>query len=116
MWGAVCDDTWDSSDADVTCRQLGFSPGGKYVQEILFRLLLMHSMKTDSPTGATAFIFAFFGQGTGPIWLDNVTCTGNETRLYDCRNSGISIHNCSHHEDAGVRCQSKQPPWITFLL
>ena len=55
-------------------------------------------------TGATAISFAFFGQGTGAIWLDNVMCTGNETRLYDCQNTGIGVHNCSHIEDVGVRC------------
>ena len=59
-------------------------------------------------TGATAFSFAFFSQGTGAIWLDNVVCTGNETRLYDCQNTGIGVHNCSHFEDAGVKCQRKQ--------
>ena len=52
-------------------------------------------------TGATVFSL---GQGTGVIWLDNVVCTGNETRLYDCQNTGIGVHNCSHIEDAGVRC------------
>ena len=31
-------------------------------------------------------------------------CTGNEIRLYDCQNTGIGVHNCSHIEDAGVRC------------
>ena len=30
-WGAVCSDDWNNQDARVTCRQLGYSPYGKYV-------------------------------------------------------------------------------------
>ena len=81
-WGTVCDDSWDSSDAVVVCRQLGFSF-----------------------TEAVALSQAAFGQGTGPILLDNVACSGTESRLADCSHNGIGIHNCAHSEDAGVRCQ-----------
>ena len=60
------------------------------------------------PTGATAVLSAQFGQGTGPILLDNVNCGGREARLVDCPSNPLGVHNCQHFEDAGVRCQSKQ--------
>ena len=55
-------------------------------------------------TGATALSRATFGQGTGQIWLDDVACTGSESRLIDCPASPLGSHNCQHSEDAGVRC------------
>ena len=56
-------------------------------------------------TDAVAFSRAHFGAGTGTIYLDNVGCTGSETRLIDCsRGTTVSCLG-GHSEDAGVRCQ-----------
>ena len=81
-WGTVCDDSWDITDANVVCRQLGY-------------------------IGATSALGqAFFGRGRGPIHYANMACTGREERLADCQHHGIGIHNCDHGKDAGVVCYS----------
>ncbi|XP_033025990.1 soluble scavenger receptor cysteine-rich domain-containing protein SSC5D isoform X5 [Lacerta agilis] len=82
-WGTVCDDGWDLVDAEVVCRELGcgaplLSPGN-----------------------------ARYGPGSGPIWLDDVNCTGAELTLQNCRSQPWGTHNCNHHEDASVICTGR---------
>lgn len=59
-------------------------------------------------TGAYPLYSAAFGEGTGPIWLDDLQCDANiHTRLSDCPANPVGVHNCAHNEDAGVICLSK---------
>ena len=45
-----------------------------------------------------------FTIGRGRIWLDEVRCSGSESRLASCHSNVIGSHNCGHSKDAGVRC------------
>jgi hypothetical protein len=89
---------WDAEDASIACRQLGFSAGGT-----LKCLLRGHLVPVHLVTGSQAFGGAIFGQGSGPIHLDDVSCNGREQRLLDSQARPMG-NNCEHHEDAGVRC------------
>ncbi|NWQ70876.1 SRCRL protein, partial [Neopipo cinnamomea] len=83
QWGTVCDDSWDLREAQVVCRQVGCGEA-----------LAAHG-------------HAHFGQGAGPIWLDDITCMGDETHLAQCRAQPWGKNNCHHGEDAGVVCSGE---------
>ena len=55
-------------------------------------------------SGAIAKSNAYFGQGRGSIFLDDVQCIGNEASIFSCTHNGIGSHNCDHSEEAGVVC------------
>lgn len=80
VWGTVCDHGWDINDAEVICRQLGYS-GAKYA---------LHGLNGSLWYGLT--------------WLDNVNCSGSESSIWNCRHDGWGIHHCSRSELAGVHC------------
>lgn len=49
---------------------------------------------------------AYFGLGTGDIFIDEIICNGSESQLLNCRMNQdfIGSHDCEHIEDVGVIC------------
>ena len=58
--------------------------------------------------GAQAFSNAFYGQGSGPLYLDNVQCSGSELDLFDC--PGDTSPSCTQSDAAGVSCNPTRKP------
>ena len=81
-WGTVCGDEWDLNDAQVVCSELNFG------------------------NAIAAQHHAFFGEGSGEIWLDNLNCVGNESTIGECSHRGWGIEYCRHSEDASVKCSA----------
>lgn len=82
-WGTICHHNWNNVAANVVCKQLGCG---------------------------TALHFPglpHFESGSGTIWLDDVSCSGNESFLWDCRHSGRVHYNCIHQKDVAVICSGK---------
>ena len=79
-YGSICHNLWNENDARVVCRDLGFSS-----------------------ENTTALINAHYGSSSGPIYLNNVQCTGDEASLMNC-STVREIDGCTHEQDAGVSC------------
>ena len=54
--------------------------------------------------GGVFYSNAYYGKGTGSIFLDNIQCNGTEDRLIDCSHSSIGSSNCVHSDDVSVFC------------
>ncbi|XP_078391178.1 scavenger receptor cysteine-rich domain-containing protein DMBT1-like [Cetorhinus maximus] len=80
IWGSVCDDSWDVANAHVACKQLGCG----------------NALEMTLPDSC--------GPGSGPVWLDEINCSGNESFLWDCPSAPWSKHDCSHKEDVRIVC------------
>ncbi|XP_038051810.1 deleted in malignant brain tumors 1 protein-like [Patiria miniata] len=80
-WGTICGGNWGIEEANVVCRQLGYTSA------------------TD------AWRNAHFGQGSGPILLTSAVCHGGESSIEQCNHDGWYNHGCrSHNYDVGVTC------------
>ncbi|KAM7357570.1 uncharacterized protein ACRADG_002858 isoform 3-T3 [Cochliomyia hominivorax] len=84
-WGTVCDDDFGLKEAQVVCNSFGLYGKPEIAKNI-------------------------YGPGTGPIWLDQVSCLGNETKIDECNHWSWGENNCNHTEDVGLKCTAGHKP------
>ncbi|KAL5011431.1 hypothetical protein ScPMuIL_009982 [Solemya velum] len=82
-WGAVCDDFWGLSNAQVVCRSLCYNP-------------------VNARAGVQMGIIDY--DAAQPIIMDDVRCSGNENSIHDCDRSSEAISDCKKTELASVTC------------
>ena len=86
----------------VTCQCS--QPVKSKVSMLSVSVVMIMCMTTQAMTQNTSIFICRYGSGTGRIWLDDVDCTGFESRLTSCTNRGIGSHNCRHSEDVAIYC------------
>ena len=80
-WGSVCSEGFDPVDGRIACQQLGY-------HDVL-----------------QVYIGSEFGEGSGPVWLSNIKCEGNEPDLADCTiGEWGEVGSCTHMNDVGLLC------------
>ena len=93
VWGTVCDNGFTDKSAKTVCQIFGY-PKHKFKQ----------MCGTNGVFGACKANF----KGKGPIWLDDVVCSGYERELGGCRHKGWGNHRCTHKQDVGICCSGEE--------
>lgn len=89
QWGYVCDDKFGMRDAEVLCKELGFSLGASEVRGSSFYPANRKMKRNDH----TVFM------------MDEMDCQGNEKSLSQCNFNGWGVHDCNEEEVVGVVCK-----------
>ena len=90
QWNSVCNEFFRDNELTVVCRALGFSDFEDLIEEHRFR-------STEN---------AFISIESGPILMQDITCSGNESSLTACGNN-VTVHQCEHFMDVRVQCLGK---------
>lgn len=102
VWGTVCDDRFDSDDARVVCSQLSTQFEGLSFAS--------HVRLSTIPPFAGGVVLTgddSYGPGSGPVFVETLTCEGDESSILECRDVNLRRQSCTHDRDVSIRCIGK---------
>ena len=107
-WGTICDYIyswrWNVSQADIVCRQLGYSRAGNFLP---YACSATHSIPIFFFTEASTF---GFGRGSLSVLMKYVYCRGYESNLGECTYDLSGLSNCVNvnygRDIIGIQCIS----------
>ncbi|XP_060557238.1 scavenger receptor cysteine-rich type 1 protein M130-like [Ruditapes philippinarum] len=82
-WGTICDSNFALRDAEVFCKMLG-------LKAVRF------------------FTGALYGEGNGPVYIDQLFCDSSDAVLSDCQY--LFLNECSHSRDVSIVCNECGEP------
>ncbi|XP_052772761.1 uncharacterized protein LOC128211759 isoform X2 [Mya arenaria] len=83
-WGTICENGFGLAEANVICHMIGFPPA-------------------QAAYGVDAY-----GQGTGPIFVDDLSCGQFDTHINNC--TYVTYDDCTHLQDVAVKCTECDDP------
>ena len=77
----------------------------------------IHGVCDCTYVGAVGLVEAQYGRSILDFMMDEVNCTGNETRLVDCPGNDFGVHDCIYndHEEASVACVPSEYILLRFV-
>ena len=105
-WGTVCaSSSWGSQEAKIICNQIGALSTGILVNFFIM-IIFIDIGYSYGRVGTLGF-----SQGTGPILLGYLNCSGTEANLVKCNQNYQYTHinfKCqNHYYDGAVVCECK---------
>ncbi|XP_045402957.1 CD5 antigen-like [Lemur catta] len=82
QWSPVCKTGWNLKATKVVCHQLGCG-----------RAILAQKYCNKAT------------QGQGPIWVNQISCSGKEITLQDCPSEPWGKNNCTYDDHVWVECE-----------
>ena len=94
QWKLVCGSTWDQSEGDVVCRQLG----------------LGYAVATTSENTVENFL-----KGSGSVWSVSINCVGSERTLGECSVTQPATSSCALNNSVSVFCSGRRKPLLVHV-